>query len=151
MQNMDLKSTFQLKEYHISKLLFDQPWVELSEENKKLSYFARLRYAHCDGHWEGTICLGFRYLNPDETQDPSTIQESIILGLFTEDLENTSEMEAAFVKHLKINGASTLIPILRGAICSASAMMGYPGKYTLPNINTFSLCWSCDNLSKGEE
>ena len=149
MNRQDPTATFQMKGYHMKKLLLDNPLADLSEDKVELQYFAHYRYSHNEEQWNGLIGLGFRVVqmaNNENTNDNQPLfMESIIEGEFSMNSENTPENEETFSKRLRINGASTLIPIMRAAVCSTSSLMGYPGKYSIPNINVYSLSWTCDN------
>lgn len=131
------KSSFQLSDYKIQRLYFDKPFVETSEDTSDLSYFAVSRHEYVDGGWSGNVALGFKLCDNSDNK----FFEGVILGEFS-DRECAENNPDEFVKKLRINGASTLIPILRAAACSGGALMGFPGKYTLPNINVFTLEWS---------
>jgi len=143
--NIDIMSEFQMEEYKIHKLCFDYPFVNLSDDTVELSYFAASKHEYIENYWSGSVALGFRLIpamgaNTDE--QPQVFFEAVIVGEFSQIGNQSAEDETAFVKKLRINGPSTLIPILRSVACSASAMMGFPGKYTLPNINVFALEWN---------
>lgn len=139
------KAAFQMTKYKINKLHFDNPLIDFTDDTTELSYFAASHHEYLDDHWEGSIALGF-ILIPSATSNlpKEPFFEAIIFGTFTDGELSPDDGKDAFVKKLRINGASTLIPILRAAACSTSALMGFPGKYTLPNINVFSLEWNND-------
>lgn len=151
MEQTNAMATFQMKGYRILKLLLDNPLIDFSEEDVGISYFAQYKYEKIEDCWSGAVLLGFRLVNVQEGEDPAEdeppFMEAIIEGNFSDSVVSN---EGDFEKRLKINGASTLIPIIRAAICSASALMGFPGKFSIPNINVFSLEWICVNSKEAE-
>lgn len=145
--NISNKSSFQLVDYKIQKLFFDNPFADLSGDSSNLSYFAVSSKEYTDGHWEGSVALGFKTsINSDDSEN--ILFEGVILGEFSDPGCTDSISGDEFVTKLRINGSSTLIPILRAAACSGSALMGFPGKYTLPNINVFTLEWNDNSFEQ---
>lgn len=143
--NFSNKSEFQMREYKIHKLHFDNPFIDLSDDSVELSYFAASKHEYSENRWNGSVAMGFRLTSAedaDEYEQQQTFFEAVIVGDFFANGDQNTENEADFIKKLRINGSSTLIPIVRAAVCSASALMGFPGKYTLPNINVFTLEWN---------
>ena len=90
--------------------------------------------------------LGFKLIPTDDaarnTQNDSGLMEAIIVGEFVEATAKNDSNEALFDTHLKLNGAATLIPILRSAICTTGSIMGFPNQYSLPNIDVRQMEWS---------
>lgn len=145
MQN-EAMASFQMKEYKITKLCLDNPLADFSEECTNLLYLAGYKSTYENDEWVGFIHLGFKLesTNPqNEREDaPKTLFEAIIAGSFVEKGPDSPETKTAFERKLKLNGATTLIPLLRAALASAGALMGFPDTYKIPNINVFGLQWT---------
>ena len=141
----NLSSHFQMKRYYIYRLHFDNPLADCSPDAAALCYFAKMNHAYADGQWNGTIALGFRLMPAEDAdkdiQNGATLMEAIIIGEFAEPTAKNDSNEALFVTHLKLNGAATLIPILRSAVCTTGSIMGFPNQYSLPNIDVRQLDW----------
>ena len=145
MQN-DAMASFQMKEYKIIKLYLDNPLADFSEECTNLLYIAGYKTTYENDEWVGFIHLGFK-LESAEPQDEGEgtaklLYEAVIAGSFAEKGPDSPEAKTAFERKLKLNGATTLIPLLRAALASAGALMGFPDSYKIPNINVFGLKWT---------
>lgn len=144
--NNNPSSLFQMSRYYIHRLHFDNPMADCSPDAAALGYFAKANHTYADGQWNGTIVLGFKLIPTDDaarnTQNDSGLMEAIIVGEFVEATAKNDSNEALFDTHLKLNGAATLIPILRSAICTTGSIMGFPNQYSLPNIDVRQMEWS---------
>ena len=131
-------SPFQVEEYHIVRIHAD---MSIVTEPVKIEsqYYAQASSEYSDGKWRGDVGIGFRYIKTEDEQ--GIIAEIVINGKFSMAGQNDDIGKEMFENRLKINGASTLIPIARAALASTSAIMGYPNKLTLPNINVKSMKW----------
>lgn len=146
-------SHFQMKRYYIYRLNFDNPLADYSPDAVALGYFANMNHSYADGQWHGTIAIGFRLIPAEDAnkdiQNGSTLMEAIIIGEFIETSAKNDSNEALFITHLKLNGAATLIPILRSAVCTTGSIMGFPNQYSLPNIDVRQLDWVVeDNIPR---
>lgn len=139
-------ATFQMKEYKITKLCLDNPLADFSEECTNLFYIAGYKSTYENEEWVGFIHLGFKLESAspqgEDGEAPRTLFEAIIAGSFAEKGSDSPEAKTAFERKLKLNGATTLIPLLRAALASAGALMGFPDTYKIPNINVFGLKWT---------
>ena len=142
-------SDFQIEEYHTKRLHADV--ISISKPiNIELQYFATCSSEYLNGQWRGEVRLGFRQLpeGTDDTSIEASIYEVIIDGKFSMRGDNNDEDREQFTKRLKINGASTLIPIARAAMASTTAIMGYPNKLLIPNISVGSIKWKDENVEE---
>ena len=136
---MSLVSEFQVEEYHIVKLHADMTIIAKPVE-VELQYYASYSSEYgSDGKWKGEIGIGFRHVPVDNEQ--AIVSEVALNGKFSMLGEDSDEGRETFEKRLRINGASTLIPIARAALTSVSAIMGYPNKITLPNLSVMAMKW----------
>lgn len=134
-------SSFQLTEYHIDKLLLFNPNREVDGHEIKHDYFANYRVDSNDSHWSGAIALGFRSSYTDE-QKRIDLDEIIIIGQFTMEKNDMCQTQEDFIKRLKINGSSTLIPIARAVLQTSASMTQRAEYHKLPNINVYDLNWN---------
>lgn len=145
MQN-EAMASFQMKEYKIVKLCLDNPMADFPEDCANLLYFAGYKTVYSNEEWGGFVQLGFK-LESSEPQDEGEgtaklLYEAVIVGSFAEKGPDSPEAKTAFERKLTLNGATTLIPLLRAALASAGALMGFPDTYKIPNINVFGLKWT---------
>lgn len=131
-------SEFQIERYHIDKLCAEI----LNREGSfpiEFQYFASYQKDYREDQWKGSIHLGFRMVTDDEKKD--LMYEVIITGDFNMPGVHDEDAEKIFLQRLQVNGAATLIPLARAALSTTFSLMGFPNKYTLPNINVMSIQW----------
>ena len=138
-------SGFQLVNHHIERLHLDSIGANNDLEKLSLGYFADYHYTKKDDGWSGEVVLGFRKDMPTNEQS-KCLYEIVIKGNFKAQEDNMIQSDEAFVKYLRLNGATTLIPIARAALISTAALTGNSasGLYSLPNINVHDLHWQRD-------
>lgn len=142
-----MQSLFQIEEYHIIKLGIDTSVIAEATE-VETQYFAQFTCKYSEGIWRGEVLLAFRRV--PSSNDEIVISEVIIEGKFTMAGEDTDEGKEQFEKRLRINGASTLIPIARAGLSSTAAVMGYANKFNIPNINVINMQWKSPEASENE-
>lgn len=127
-------ASFQMDRYNILKINIDANIVKY--EMPSLLYVARFKIMREEDHWKGNVILAFRFVGDTEDE---VLSDITILGSFhaVDDIDRVQ-----FEKMLKINGASTLIPIARAAFVSTYALMGFAPMRSIPNINVMKLNWS---------
>jgi len=134
-------SSFQLKQHQIDKILVQSTNRDLDGHQLRLDYFANYRLEDDETLWSGVVALGFRYSFMEE-QDRFDLFEIVIIGQFTMEKNDACMTSDDFIKRLKINGASTLIPIARAVLQATASMTERSEYHRLPNINVYELAWN---------
>lgn len=129
-----MMAAFQMDHYNIAKISIV---AEISQqENLALLYAAKYKVNRSEDRWTGSIVLGFKFANAERDREYSEI---VICGNF----HAAADMEQGqFEKMLKVNGAATLIPIMRAAFVSTYALMGLSNIRSIPNVNVLKLKWA---------
>lgn len=126
-------SLFQMVALHIGR--FDLANMSLTPFNNfqpTHNFIGRTdcKYDHASNLWRGALGFTYTVKSADSDDVSLTVQAS---ALFTYEAPETADEKARFEKLIRMNGMVSFLPILRGRISAASAVLG------LPNVNIPSL------------
>lgn len=139
-------SKFQMQMCHVRFFDYDAPEGVVAEglEHELEGEYA---YQYTDGIWHAVIALRYAAKSkPDEMGRCFSVR-TCMESIFTYQGEQTEEEEKRFVKMLKMNGALSLMAVMRGQVATTTTALGMSPNLIMPSVNLNYMKWT-DSSSK---